>query len=244
MSYITRNFFEKYFYPKNVDIEDYKKYISVPPKNSPTSISFENYTIKGPTVFVAGRYRKLSRDLSQTPWHIDNKRMKENSIQELISFELCPHFVADSSSVENCLFMASGREDIDVRMLSRGRPFIVQITDSKICSLPLSIAGEIQSRIDNTKLISVQDLQMVTREELKYLKMGEEQKKKFYRALCVLKTPANVELIKRLDIPNGFLVQQQTPLRVVHRRPLLTRPRQIFSLKGFITKGILKDLIK
>lgn len=101
----------------------------------------------------------------------------------------------------------------------------------------MNIAAEMQSRIDNCKLISVQHLQIVGREDLKHIKSGEEQKRKFYRALCVLKSTANIELIQRLDIPSGFLVQQQTPLRVVHRRPLLIRPRQIFSLKGFICKG-------
>lgn len=117
MPTITRNFFEKHFFPKNLNIEDYKKHIPIPPNTSSTSIILKKYSISGPTVFIAGRYRKLSRDLSQTPWHIDNKRMKENSIQEFISCEICPYFVDDPLSVDNCLFMASGREDIDVRML-------------------------------------------------------------------------------------------------------------------------------
>lgn len=79
------------------------------------------------------------------------------------------------------------------------------------------------------------------REELVHIKTGEEQKKKIYQALCVLDTPATADIIRKLDIPNGFLVQQQTPLRVLHRRPLLTRPRQIFSVKGKIFKGNIYD---
>lgn len=43
--------------------------------------------------------------------------------------------------------------------------------------------------------------------------------------------------MQKLDIPNGFTIQQLTPLRVLHRRPLLTRPRQIFSVKGYVNKG-------
>lgn len=58
-----------------------------------------------------------------------------------------------------------------------------------------------------------------------------------YRALCLLKEPATLEIMHKLDIPNGFLVQQMTPLRVLHRRPFLTRPRQVYSLKGFVHKG-------
>lgn len=77
------------------------------------------------------------------------------------------------------------------------------------------------------------------REELVNIKAGEEEKQKFYRALCVLKTSVTAEHIKMLNIPNGFLVQQKTPLRVLHRRPLLTRPRQIFSVKAYACKGKL-----
>lgn len=70
-----------------------------------------------------------------------------------------------------------------------------------------------------------------------HIKTGEEQKRKFYRALCVLDVPVTVDIIQKLQIPDGFLVQQQTPLRVLHRRPLLTRPRQIYSVKGFLHRG-------
>lgn len=75
------------------------------------------------------------------------------------------------------------------------------------------------------------------RDELVHIKTGEENKRKFYRALCILKEPATVETMQKLDIPNGFIVQQPTPLRVLHRRPLLTRPRQIHSVKGYVQKG-------
>lgn len=76
------------------------------------------------------------------------------------------------------------------------------------------------------------------REDLAHIKTGEEEKKKFYRALCVLETPATIDIIRKLDISNSFTVQQKTPLRVLHRRPLLTRPREIYSVKGFIYRGL------
>lgn len=71
--------------------------------------------------------------------------------------------------------------------------------------------------------------------------MGEEKKKKIYQALCILKEPATVETMQKLNIPDGFLLQQMTPLRVLHRRPFLTRPRQIYSVKGYIYKGKMND---
>jgi tRNA pseudouridine synthase 10 len=36
-------------------------------------------------VYVAGRYNKLSRRISQTPWLIDNHRKTKRSVEEEIS---------------------------------------------------------------------------------------------------------------------------------------------------------------
>lgn len=64
-----------------------------------------------------------------------------------------------------------------------------------------------------------------------------------YRALCTLKNPATIDIMKRLNIPTGFTVNQKTPLRVLHRRPLLTRPRQIFNVKAYIYEKNSKIII-
>lgn len=141
--------------------------------------------------------------------------MKENSIQELISNEICPFFGIDETGVS---FIASGREDTDVRMLGKGRPFVLQIPNAKKSKLNENIAFEIQSKINKTKLVSVQHLQLVKREDLKHIKIGEENKKKKYRALCILKKKVKAETMQLLNAKsNGFLVQQKTPLRVLHR---------------------------
>lgn len=244
MRAITRNFFERNFYPKNLNIDDYKKQIPVPPKSSAVPIKFARYSIDGPTVYVAGRYRKLSRDLSQTPWVVGGKRMKEDSLQEFISCEVCPYFGIDlTENSDKCVFISSGREDIDVRMLGKGRPFVLQIAGAKKTSLPIDVAREMQSRVDNSKQVSIQHLQLVKREELVHIKSGEEHKKKLYRALCVLKTPVTSETMQKLDISAGFMIQQQTPLRVLHRRPLLTRPKEIFNVKGYVLKGDQKIIL-
>lgn len=78
---------------------------------------------------------------------------------------------------------------------------------------------------------------MLFREDLKYIKQGEDSKRKHYRALCALNTDATVELLQKLNIPDGFVIEQLTPIRVLHRRPLLARPRQIYSVQGYVDKG-------
>lgn len=157
----------------------------------------------------------------------------------MITREVCPYFKNDltNHSGKQCVFISSGREDIDVRMLGKGRPFVLQIPGAKRCSLPIDVAREMQSRVDNSKQVSIQHLQLVKREELVHIKTGEEQKKKLYRALCVLKNPVTPNTMEKLDISSGFMIHQQTPLRVLHRRPLLNRPREIFNVKGYILKG-------
>lgn len=84
---------------------------------------------------------------------------------------------------------------------------------------------------------------MVKRDELSYLKSGEENKRKIYRALCTLNEPVTLETLKKLDMPNGFVTYQITPIRVLHRRPLHTRPRTIYSVKGYVDRKNPKIVI-
>lgn len=132
--------------------------------------------------------------------------------------------------------MSSGREDVDVRCLGKGRPFVLEIPNSFRTTLAQADACEMESSIDKSLKVSVRNLQMVKREELVHIKSGEEQKKKYYRALCVLDKPANKEILQKLNLPQGFEIQQKTPIRVLHRRPLHTRPRMIYKMQGWVNK--------
>lgn len=226
---ITRNIFDKHFTPKTVEHETYAKHFEVPPTTTIHPIAFTEISITGPTVFVAGRYNKFSRTLSQTPWVLEGKRVMEDSVSELIVEGLRSHFTVKA---DNFVFSSSGREDVDVRCLGPGRPFVLEIMDSNKSLLPDNVAATIEASINGQmKGISVCDLQMVKREDLVHIKTGEEKKKKIYRALCHLKTPVTREILQKLTIPDGFVTNQWTPLRVLHRRPLLLRPRAIFSTK-------------
>lgn len=111
---MSRNFFEKHFFPDNLDLEELQKCLPVP--SVPTDpIKLARFSITGPMVYVGGRYRKLSRDLSQTPWILNGTRMKECSVQEIINEEICPYFGLNSrEQAEKVTFMGSGREDVDV----------------------------------------------------------------------------------------------------------------------------------
>lgn len=161
---MTRNLFEKYFTPKNLNIDAFVEHLPVPPRPVSTPINTTKYTIDGPTIFVAGKYRKISRNLSQTPWILDGKRMKDDSLEEIITRELVPFFRSDSDEQGGKVtFMASGREDIDVRCLGKGRPFVIEIVNAYKCQLPTTVADDIEKRVDLSKKVSVRYLQLVKR---------------------------------------------------------------------------------
>ena len=59
-------------------------------------------------------------------------------------------------------FSSSGREDVDVRTLGRGRPFMFEIVNSRKVNFTLEELSNIQSKINSkSKDIYVRDLQVV-----------------------------------------------------------------------------------
>ncbi|XP_061390489.1 putative tRNA pseudouridine synthase Pus10 [Musca vetustissima] len=236
---VSRGVLDKQYMPKRIKDTLFKEYFTVPPQ-ADDILKLDAIEMTGPTVFVAGRYRKISRELSHTPWVLNGKRVMEDSIEEIIIRTVAPYFCKDTSRV---IFMSSGREDVDVRCLGKGRPFVLEIPNSVHTTLPVKEAHRMECEIDKSCKLSVRNLQMVQREELVHIKSGEEQKKKYYRALCKLRDPATAEILKKLDLPEGFQIQQKTPIRVLHRRPLHTRPRMIYSMKAWVHKDNLKVLV-
>ena len=89
-------------------------------------------------VFVEGRYRKLSRDLPQTVFFCPEckghprrrkgcarcegfGKLTRDSVQELIGWVLGAAFKTRKNK-----FHGAGREDVNVRMLGAGRPFVME----------------------------------------------------------------------------------------------------------------------
>lgn len=143
---------------------------------------------------------------------------------------------SSADTKDRIIFSSSGREDVDVRCLGNGRPFLLEIPDSYRTALPDSVAADIERIVDQSLLVSIKDLQIVTREDTKHVKHGEENKKKIYRALCCCTESPRVvpqSVIDKINaIDKEFVIQQATPIRVLHRRTLLKRPRSIYSVKA------------
>lgn len=71
------------------------------------------------SIFITGNYLKLARGLSQTPWIVDGERKTEGSVEEYVLAVFKEFFDAQVYK-----FHSAGREDVDVRMLFDGRPFV------------------------------------------------------------------------------------------------------------------------
>ncbi|KAM5227610.1 LOW QUALITY PROTEIN: tRNA pseudouridine synthase Pus10 [Ctenodactylus gundi] len=207
--------------------EDFRKQFPCPP-NSPKAVcTVHEIECAHGAVFVAGRYNKYSRDLPQTPWIIDGERKLESSVEELISDHLLTVFKAESFN-----FSSSGREDVDVRTLGNGRPFAVELVNPHRVHFTSQEIKELQQKINkSSNKIQVRDLQLVTREAVGHMKEGEEEKTKTYSALIWTNKAIQKMDIEFLNNVKDLRIDQKTPLRVLHRRPLAVRTRVIHSME-------------
>ncbi|KAM9601452.1 tRNA pseudouridine synthase Pus10 isoform 1-T2 [Trichechus inunguis] len=207
--------------------EDFRKQFPCPP-NSPKAVcTVLDIECAHGAVFVAGRYNKYSRNLPQTPWIIDGERKLESSVEELISDHLLTVFKAESFN-----FSSSGREDVDVRTLGNGRPFAVELVNPHRVHFTSQDIKELQQKINNSSdKIQVRDLQLVTREAIGHMKEGEEEKTKTYSALIWTNKAIGKEDIEFLDDIKDLKIDQKTPLRVLHRRPLAVRTRIVHTME-------------
>ena len=148
-------------------------------------------------------------------------KLTKDSVQELIGRVANPRFKARRSK-----FHGAGREDMDVRMLGRGRPFVLEILKSKRHDVDLEeMASEINRRAENRmEVLGLRYCQKPRVAEIKGRHCSKE-----YRAR--LDFPANTSLEEMWEKLQSLLgqgrleLQQRTPQRVAHRRGDLVRER-------------------
>ena len=220
------------------------------------SIKFESFdiTLLLRSIFIYGRYNKFVRGIPQTHWDCRLCRGKgcesckftgkqyKTSVEELIS----PKFVIEAKA-DDSKFHGAGREDIDVKMLGNGRPFILELKNPKIRTLDLK---KIQNKVNksNKKKIKVTDLKYSSKEQVKNLKLNAENTKKVYKALVISKEKISKgnfdDLLKKLKgVYEKQNLQQRTPLRVSHRRADKIRVKKIFRVEGKFIKPDVSEFI-
>jgi tRNA pseudouridine synthase 10 len=205
-------------------------------------------------VFIEGRYRKLTRDLPQTLFYCPKckgrgcekcegfGKLTRDSVQELVAWVAMPAFKARRNK-----FHGAGREDLNVRMLGDGRPFVLELLKSKRPQVDLEVlAAEINRR--NEGRLEIFDLRYSNKKRVVELK--ETRCCKDYRALVKVEPAtgpidatqvesaaapidtAQVDASLQALLERGRIdIVQSTPTRVEHRRAMLDRHRWIEVLE-------------
>ncbi len=185
-------------------------------------------------LYVRGRYRKLDRSVPQTRWPCRRCRgvgcdtcagtgkTYPTSVEELIGGP----FVA-ASKAEGTRFHGMGREDIDARMLGRGRPFVLELLRPRVRSIDLpALAADLGP--DAAGRVEVQDIVAAGAEDVVAVK--EAAPEKSYRVGVTGSVPL-AKVNEALSLVVGRTIDQRTPTRVVHRRSDRVRTRRIVSAR-------------
>jgi tRNA pseudouridine synthase 10 len=136
----------------------------------------------------------------------------------------------EAAEGEKTAFHASGREDIDARMLGNGRPFVVEVSKPKRRFLDLAKLKD-KINCDAEGRVEVSGLRFTDRDVVRKLKKAESAQKE-YRVLIEFDRDVSKGDLQGLEEKlSGALIKQRTPLRVVHRRADLTREKYIYWVK-------------
>ena len=200
-------------------------------------------------IFIEGRYRKLIRGIPQTKWpctkckgkgceecNFTGKQYPE-SVEELLSETVLKH-----TNGYDAKFHGAGREDIDVRMLGTGRPFVLEIKEPKIRKIDLKKIEEEVSEIAKGKTEYL-NLKFTQRKRKAEIKVSSPDTYKVYRALVKCEDDIKEEDLEKLQ--SLHMIQQRTPIRVSHRRADKIREKEVKNIEAkFIDSKTFEMIIK
>lgn len=207
--------------------------------------AFDHVDLEVHPLFLRGRYRKLARGIPQTRWPCrrcqgkgcarcgGTGKMYPTSVEEIVAAEV----MKESQGTGHALH-GMGREDIDARMLGRGRPFIVEIKEPR--KRTLDLAGAV-ARINASGGVEVDGLAPVRRKDVVQLK--EDRAAKSYRVLVRFVPPVEeAKLKEELTVLAAQPIAQRTPSRVAHRRADTTRHRRLRETQVVRVDGDLAEI--
>ncbi|CBH17640.1 uncharacterized protein TEOVI_000234200 [Trypanosoma equiperdum] len=236
-------------------------------------------------IMLIGNYRKTRRDLSQSPWFVNGKRVGSYSLQEAIADPVLPFFFPEGVTslpwegpmkdaacqsvkrprrevleadqqhpgVEKLnphrtaservfgygryKFHSAGREDVDVRMLGSGRPFVLEvISPSRERASPEDLAS-LEAVVNTSEEGSVEISELRITDAGILLRMAHHSQSKVKRYRCVVWCSRSIpepEKDRHFQATNAvcdLVVEQRTPVRVLHRRSLQSRNRVIHHIQ-------------
>jgi tRNA pseudouridine synthase 10 len=195
---------------------------------------FDSIILQIKSLYIYGRYNKLKRGIPQTKWFCRDCKGKgcrncnytgklyETSVEELLT----KYFLKETKGTDSA-FHGSGREDIDVRMLGNGRPFILEIKNPVKRNIEFNkISKKINTDLKN--ILVINKIRIAKKEDIACLK--DAKYNKIYRVLITYNSQISKEKLKKVALSlRGATINQFTPTRVAKRRANKIRKRKIYN---------------
>ena len=176
------------------------------------------------STYIYGRYKKHERGIPQTRWPCrackgrgcakcnDTGQQYPSSVQDLIGNPIIEFFEGREHA-----FHGMGREDIDVRCLGRGRPFVLEIKEPKRWDIDYDAAMKVvNEKADGA--IEITDVRRSNRSEVVRVKDTPAEKSYTIRFLVEPLTQPELDVLTApLDLTKED-VQQRGRGRRKHRR--------------------------
>ncbi len=190
-------------------------------------------------LFLKGLYWKLGRRVSQSLWvSWRGRRRYPFSVEESL-FILSRLFNSRTS-----ILHASGREDVDARMLGTGRPFIAEFKSPLRRYIDLPTLTEELNNYSNG-LVKVFFTGVASRGDIRFVKEEVGKRTKLYKALISVSNSIDKDSLRELEeFYRDRRIKQRTPRRVRHRRIDTIRHRIVHAVSTrLITDKLFESLI-
>ncbi len=195
---------------------------------------FDSLEIELAPLFIYGRYRKLATDIPQTSWPCkrcrgkgcercdDTGKMYETSVEEIAGEPLL-----EMTEGDDFILHGMGREDIDVKMLGEGRPFVMEIKNP--IKRDIDLEGW-ASKVNEDGRIEIDSIEKTDKD--KVVEIKESRAEKTYRVYISFDEKVERGKFKKvMKCLRGAKLAQRTPNRVKHRRADKVREREIKDIQ-------------
>ncbi len=188
-------------------------------------------------IYIYGVYWKRGRNISQSTWYSGGVKKYPYSIEEFFNERLKELFAA-----ERVVIHASGREDVDARMLGTGRPLVIEVKNPLKRSVSLNELNEVL----RGTIVEAFLRERTSGRAVKLLKEGLAKKCKIYKALVLCDRHLTDESLGKLsEFFKDITISQLTPSRILGRKKEQLRKRKVYEVRArLISGGIYEALIK
>jgi tRNA pseudouridine synthase 10 len=185
-------------------------------------------------IFIESRYRKLIRGIPQTKWPCSKCKGRgceicdytgkqyPETVEELISED-----AIKATRGNGAKFHGAGREDIDVKMLGKGRTFVLEIKEPRTRKINLKKLEETINEHAYGK-VEISEMKFVAKDRRAEIKESSRDTYKTYKAKVELENEVDNNILDSLKLIN--VIKQRTPIRVSHRRADKIRTREVRKL--------------